>query len=88
MKMAICWKVRLFAMDTTGSLVRSEGALTTVVGLDNVVVVTTSDAVLVVSRNKAPMVKDLVASLVRQGHAAATEHLRVHRPWGWDLLQR
>lgn len=70
-------------LETTGSLVRSEGPLTTVVGLDNVVVVTTTDAVLVTTRDKAPKVKDLVAKLIVDGHTQATEHLRIHRPWGW-----
>lgn len=71
------------AMDTRNSLIRSEGALTAVVGLDNVVVVTTADAVLVTAKDKAATVKDLVARLIKQGHPEATEHLRIHRPWGW-----
>lgn len=70
-------------LETNGSLIRSEGPLTTVVGLDNVVVVTTTDAVLVTARDKAPKVKDLVAKLIADGHSQATEHLRIHRPWGW-----
>lgn len=70
-------------LETTGSLVRSEGLLTTVVGLDNVVVVSTTDAVLVAARDKAPKVKDLVTKLISDGHSQATEHLRIHRPWGW-----
>lgn len=71
------------ALDTTNSLVRSDGILTAVVGLDNVMVVTTQDAVLVTSKQAAPKVKDLVTHLARNGHAEASEHLRVHRPWGW-----
>ncbi|MBX3596109.1 MAG: mannose-1-phosphate guanylyltransferase/mannose-6-phosphate isomerase [Rhizobiaceae bacterium] len=71
------------AMDTHGSLIRSEGALTAVIGLDNVVVVNTPDAVLVASRDKAPMVKDMVAQLAKDGRSEAVEHLRIHRPWGW-----
>lgn len=71
------------AFDTHGSLIRSEGVLTAVVGLDNVVVVTTPDAVLVASKDQAPKVKDLVARLIKEGRSEATEHLRTHRPWGW-----
>jgi mannose-1-phosphate guanylyltransferase/mannose-6-phosphate isomerase len=70
-------------METQNSLVRSEGALTAVVGLDNLVVVTTPDAVLVAAKDKAPMVKEMVARLANEGHTEATEHLRIHRPWGW-----
>ncbi|GGH16915.1 mannose-1-phosphate guanylyltransferase/mannose-6-phosphate isomerase [Alsobacter metallidurans] len=69
--------------DANNSLVHSEGMLTAVLGLDDVVVVTTQDAVLVTSRAASPQVKDLVESLKASGHAEATEHLRMHRPWGW-----
>jgi len=71
------------ALHARNNLIRSEGALTAVVGLDNIVVVTTADAVLVASKDQAPKVKDLVAQLAKKGHIEATEHLRIHRPWGW-----
>ncbi|MEX6506221.1 mannose-1-phosphate guanylyltransferase/mannose-6-phosphate isomerase [Jiella sp. M17.18] len=71
------------ALNTTNSFLRSEEALTTVVGLDGVVVVTTHDAVLVTSMAEAPNVKTLVAELKRQGRREAGEHLRIYRPWGW-----
>ena len=67
----------------TNSLVQAEEILTTVVGLDNVVVVTTPDAVLVAARERSGEVKELVASLRRQGRAEADEHRRQYRPWGW-----
>ncbi|KHJ54118.1 mannose-1-phosphate guanyltransferase [Aureimonas altamirensis] len=68
---------------TTNSLIRSEGLLTTVIGLDNVVVVTTRDAVLVSSKEHVARVKDLVTQLRSEGFGEATDHLRIHRPWGW-----
>ncbi|WP_343217674.1 mannose-1-phosphate guanylyltransferase/mannose-6-phosphate isomerase [Jiella flava] len=71
------------AIDTHDSFVRSEEALTAVVGLDGVVVVTTHDAVLVSSMKAAPKVKTLVAELKKAGRREAGEHLRIHRPWGW-----
>ncbi|SKA26187.1 mannose-1-phosphate guanylyltransferase/mannose-6-phosphate isomerase [Consotaella salsifontis] len=71
------------ALDTHGSLVHSDGILTTVLGLDDVVVVTTQDAVLVTSKDKAPEVKSLVGKLRAEGRSEAGEHLRIHRPWGW-----
>ncbi|WP_185982855.1 mannose-1-phosphate guanylyltransferase/mannose-6-phosphate isomerase [Aureimonas mangrovi] len=70
-------------LGTSGSLVRSDGPLTTVVGLNDVVVVAMPDAVLVASKDEAPKVKDLVAKLGREGYGEATDHLRIHRPWGW-----
>ena len=57
--------------------------LTTVIGLDDVVVVSTADAVLVSSCSKAEQVKTLVEQLKAQNHRAAVEHRRIDRPWGY-----
>ncbi|MCO6391648.1 mannose-1-phosphate guanylyltransferase/mannose-6-phosphate isomerase [Aliihoeflea aestuarii] len=70
-------------LNTRNSLVLSQGPLTTVIGLEDVMVVSTLDAVLVASKDEAPRVKDLVSSLVADGRDEATQHLRIHRPWGW-----
>ena len=71
-------------LDSRNSLVRSEeSVLTTVVGLDDVIVVATADAVLVASRAKAEQVKELVELLRAQNQRAAVEHRRIYRPWGY-----
>jgi mannose-1-phosphate guanylyltransferase/mannose-6-phosphate isomerase len=71
-------------LDSRNSLAHSDAAiLTAVVGVDNLVVVATPDAVLVTSRDKAEQVKDLVERLKAQSHEQAVMHLRVHRPWGY-----
>jgi mannose-1-phosphate guanylyltransferase / mannose-6-phosphate isomerase len=80
-------------LDSRNSLVRSEEPLlTTVVGLDDVIVISTSDAVLVSARGKAEQVKTLVEQLKAQNHRAAVEHRRIYRPWGYyqdiDLAPR
>ncbi|WP_135465809.1 mannose-1-phosphate guanylyltransferase/mannose-6-phosphate isomerase [Crenalkalicoccus roseus] len=69
-------------VDSAGCLVRSEGILTGVVGLTDMVVVTTDDAVLVVPRRRSQDVKLLVERLRAAGRREATEHRRVYRPWG------
>jgi mannose-1-phosphate guanylyltransferase/mannose-6-phosphate isomerase len=79
--------------DTRNSLVRSEESiLTTVIGLDDVIVVATVDAVLVTTRAKAEQVKGLVEQLKAQNHRAAIEHRRIYRPWGYyqdvDIAER
>ena len=71
------------ALDTRRSLIRSEEVLTTVVGLDDVVVVSTRDAVLVTSMAAAGKVKTLVEQMKAEGRPEASEHLRIYRPWGW-----
>jgi mannose-1-phosphate guanylyltransferase/mannose-6-phosphate isomerase len=70
--------------DSRNSLVHSDDAiLTAVVGLDDVIVVATADAVLVTSRDKAEEVKGLVEQLKANNRHQAVEHLRVYRPWGY-----
>jgi mannose-1-phosphate guanylyltransferase/mannose-6-phosphate isomerase len=77
-------------LDVRNAIVRSDDAIMTVViGLDNVAVVATPDAVLVAPRTVADELKGLLATLRRNGHAAATEHRRVYRPWGhYETVQR
>jgi mannose-1-phosphate guanylyltransferase/mannose-6-phosphate isomerase len=70
--------------DSRNSLAHSDPAiLTAVVGLEDVIVVTTADAVLVTSRQKAEHVRGLVEQLKASNHQQAVEHLRVYRPWGY-----
>ena len=69
-------------LDAARCYVHSPDRLTTVVGLDDVVVVSTRDAVLVVAREQAEKVKGLVARLTAAGRKEATENLKVFRPWG------
>jgi mannose-1-phosphate guanylyltransferase/mannose-6-phosphate isomerase len=71
-------------MDSRNCLVHSEeSVLTTVVGLNDVIIVSTADAVLVVSRTKAEQVKALVEELKAHNYPAAVEHRRIYRPWGY-----
>jgi len=70
--------------DSRNSLARSDDMmLTAVVGLENVIVVATPDAVLVTSRDKAEQVKELIEKLRAQNRPQAVEHLRIYRPWGY-----
>lgn len=69
-------------LDTTNSLVHSDDVLTTVAGLDNVVVVSTRDAVLVTNKENSGEVKILVEALKAKSQREASEHLKMYRPWG------
>ncbi len=62
---------------------RSDGMLTAVVGLDDTVVVTTEDAVLVMHRDRAQDVKKIVERLRAAGRHEAASHSRAYRPWGF-----
>ena len=66
----------------TNSYIRSEGRLVAAVGLDNVVVVATDDAVLVADANSAAEVSGIVAKLRGQNRSESQQHVTCHRPWG------
>ncbi len=72
-----------FVLDARNVHVRSDGHLTAVVGVDDVVVVTTQDAVLVLHRDHSDKVKTLVDHLRVAQRREATEHKRMFRPWGY-----
>ncbi|MFN3914107.1 MAG: mannose-1-phosphate guanylyltransferase/mannose-6-phosphate isomerase [Aquabacterium sp.] len=69
--------------DSKDTLVHATSRLVAAVGLDNVVVVETPDAVLVADRSKSQDVKKIVAKLESASRTEGTLHRRVHRPWGW-----
>ena len=69
--------------DSRNTLVHATSRLVSVIGLDDVTVVETPDAVLVAHRSQSPAVKDLVGDLAKSGRSEASTHRRVHRPWGW-----
>ncbi|RDD62280.1 mannose-1-phosphate guanylyltransferase/mannose-6-phosphate isomerase [Ferruginivarius sediminum] len=71
------------ALDVRNSYLRSDGRLVCALGVENIAVVDTPDAVLVAPLDRTQEVKDLVGKLAAQGRAEATEPARVHRPWGW-----
>ena len=69
--------------DSHNTLVHATSRLVSVVGLSNVVVVETPDAVLVSDRSRSQEVKKIVARLDAEGRGEQTAHRKVHRPWGW-----
>jgi mannose-1-phosphate guanylyltransferase/mannose-6-phosphate isomerase len=70
-------------LDAQDCVVHSEQRLTTLIGVKDLVVVATPDAVLVVPRSRSQEVREMVAKLKAAGRAEATDHRRVHRPWGY-----
>jgi mannose-1-phosphate guanylyltransferase/mannose-1-phosphate guanylyltransferase/mannose-6-phosphate isomerase len=72
----------VIAADTRNSYVRGDGRLVAVVGIEDVIVVDTADAVLVVPRGRAQEVKEVVDRLKAAGRSEQQHHRRVYRPWG------
>ena len=69
--------------DSRNTLVHATSRLVSVVGLDDIVVVETADAVLVADRSKSQDVKKIVQQLDASQRGEQTLHRKVHRPWGW-----
>ncbi len=69
--------------DSSNTLVHAHSRLVSVVGLQDVVVVETADAVLVASRERSQDVKLIVNQLGAEQRGEQTLHRKVHRPWGW-----
>jgi mannose-1-phosphate guanylyltransferase/mannose-6-phosphate isomerase len=72
-----------FVRDSRDTLVHATSRLVGVVGLSNVVVIETPDAVLVADRSRSQEVRHIVAHLDGKGRSEHTLHRQVHRPWGW-----
>ena len=68
--------------EATNSYVHADHRMVALVGVDNLVVVETSDAVLVAHKDKAQDVKKVVETLKAQGRSEADLHREVFRPWG------
>lgn len=72
----------VIVQNSRGSYIRSEGPLVAAVGVDNLVVVATKDAVLVSHRDSAQDVKKVVEELEAKGRDHHIHHAVVNRPWG------
>ncbi len=73
---------RILARDTRNSLILSGSRLVGAVGLDNLIVVDSDDALLVCSREQAQQVRELTAELEENRTPEYIRHPTVNRPWG------
>jgi mannose-1-phosphate guanylyltransferase/mannose-6-phosphate isomerase len=72
----------VIAEDTHDALLLAQHRCLATVGLDNVIVVETADAVLVADKDKAQDVKNIVSHLKQQRREECKTHRQVYRPWG------
>ena len=73
----------VIAEDSRNCLVHGNGKLVTVLGLEDIVVVETKDAMMVAHKDKVQDVKKLVSKLDAQERSETKNHCAVYRPWGW-----
>jgi mannose-1-phosphate guanylyltransferase/mannose-6-phosphate isomerase len=72
----------VIARDCRNTLAISDKRLVALIGLSDVVVIDTDDAMLVAHKDRVQEVKDIVASLKKDKRSQATWHRKVYRPWG------
>ncbi len=72
----------VIAIKTHNCLVRSPHRLTATVGVDDLIIIDTPDALLIAHKDHAQDVRDVVAELKQRGHESHLLHQTVHRPWG------
>lgn len=70
------------AQRVTNSYIRSDGTLVAALGVDNIVVVATDDAVLVANADEAGQVSGMVEALRRSNRPESDQHVTGYRPWG------
>ncbi|CUW37955.1 mannose-1-phosphate guanyltransferase [Magnetospirillum sp. XM-1] len=73
----------VLALESSGCYLRSQGRLVAAVGVKDLVVIATDDAVLVADKARDQEVKAVVEALKREGRPEATQGTRGWRPWGW-----
>ena len=73
----------VLATDSRNTMVHAKSRLVALVGVQNLVVVETPDAVLVADRLSSQDVKQIVNALQQHKREEHTLHRKVHRPWGW-----
>jgi mannose-1-phosphate guanylyltransferase/mannose-6-phosphate isomerase len=69
--------------DTTNTYINANHHMVATIGVDNLIIVDTSDATFIATQDKAQEVKSIVKSLQANGRCESTAHRKVYRPWGW-----
>lgn len=78
----------VFTYECKGMFIQAESRLVAAVGLEDVIIIETKDATLVVSKDKAQDVKEIVDQLSQQQREETKLHRQVFRPWGsYDSLE-
>jgi len=73
----------VITQDTTNTYIYANHHIVATIGVDNLIVVDTSDATFIATQDKAQEVKSLVESLQSDERDEGVIHRKVYRPWGW-----
>jgi mannose-1-phosphate guanylyltransferase/mannose-1-phosphate guanylyltransferase/mannose-6-phosphate isomerase len=72
----------VMTVDTRNSYIFAENKLVTVIGVEDLIVVETKDAVMIAAKDRVQDVKQVVEQLKKMGRSEADSHRKVYRPWG------
>ena len=75
-------KGRTLIKATKNTLIRCEDKFVVGIGLENIIIVETKDAVLVANKDSSQSLKELVSLMNQKGLSEAQNHKLVYRPWG------
>ena len=70
-------------IDSKNNLLRSQTLLVAALGIENLIVVATDDVVLVIPKDRAQEVRDIVSDLETLARPETINHTSVYRPWGY-----
>ncbi len=73
---------QVVSKNSENCLIRSESRLVVGIGLKNLTIVETSDAILIAGQNESQNVKNIVEELKNKGISEGQEHKKIYRPWG------
>ena len=74
---------KVLAKNTKNCYLRGEKRLITTIGIEDLIIIETSDAILVADKSQSQEVKNVVNLLKKQGIPEGQEHKRIYRPWGF-----
>jgi mannose-1-phosphate guanylyltransferase len=77
-----CTTGEVYTHDSSGCLIQSSSRLVATVGVCDLVIIDTPDALLVADKSKVQEVKSIVGQLKENDHYASKEHTTIFRPWG------
>jgi mannose-1-phosphate guanylyltransferase/mannose-1-phosphate guanylyltransferase/mannose-6-phosphate isomerase len=72
----------VFTVDTKNSFIHAQSKLVAVIGVSDLIVVETDDAVMIAAKDRVQDVKEIVAQLKAEGRSEADIHRKAYRPWG------
>ena len=78
-------KGNVLVRDTKNSFIKSEEKLLVSLGLNNLLIIDTKDALLVANKNCSQEIKNIVSILNNRKFKEAKQHKKIHRPWGYYL---